>query len=99
MEPRPGSAYLLLMLATSLLALVVLGSQVTLGLSEDTRRILDYADDALCFVFFIDFCRTLWCSPNRLRYFMTWGWIDLLSCIPTVDAFRSGRAARVFRIF
>lgn len=99
MEPRSGSAYLLLMLTTSLIALVVLGAEVALNVSEDTRHILDYADHALCVVFFIDFCKTLWFSPNRLRYFLTWGWIDLLSCIPTIDAFRAGRLARVFRIF
>ena len=29
---------------------------------------------------------------------MTWGWLDLLSSIPAVDALRWGRAARVLRI-
>lgn len=30
---------------------------------------------------------------------MTWGWLDLLSCMPMVDAARFGRIARVVRIF
>ena len=94
-----SSAYLLTMLVTSALALLVLGSQVALNLSSDSRQILDYADDALCAVFFIDFCVTLWRSPNRIRYFFTWGWVDLLSSIPSIDAFRLGRGSRVFRIF
>lgn len=94
-----SSAYLLTMLVTSALALLVLGSQVALNLSSDSRQILDYADDALCAVFFIDFCVTLWRSPNRIRYFFTWGWVDLLSSIPSIDAFRLGRVSRVFRIF
>jgi len=29
---------------------------------------------------------------------VTWGWVDLLSSIPTVGAFRWGRAARVMRV-
>ena len=34
-------------------------------------------------------------ARDRRRYFVTWGWIDLLSSIPTVDALRWGRIARV----
>src|ERR1700741_2437002 len=86
------------MLATSVFALFILGSQVALDLTPESRQILDYADDALCAVFFIDFCVNLWTAPNRLRYFFTWGWIDLLSCIPSIDALRIGRATRILRI-
>lgn len=91
-------AYLLTMLVTSALALLVLGSQVALNLSSDSRQILHFADDALCALFFIDFCVTLWRSPNPIRYFFTWGWVDLLSSIPSIDAFRLGRVSRLFRI-
>jgi len=93
-----SGAYLLAMLVTSILALLILGSEVVFNLDSGSRRILDYADDALCAIFFTDFSLTLWRSPNRIRYFLTWGWIDLLSCIPTIDALRIGRASRVFRI-
>ena len=37
-------------------------------------------------------------APNRWRYFITWGWIDLLSSIPALDVARWGRAARILRI-
>ena len=40
----------------------------------------------------------LWRAPSRTRYFFTWGWLDLVSCIPTVGIARWGRAARVLRI-
>ncbi len=95
---RFSGSYVLLMLATSIIALLVLGSEVVLPLDADSRQVLDYADDALCTLFFVDFCVSLWRAPNRLHYLITWGWIDLLSSIPSIDAFRLGRAARIFRI-
>ena len=94
-----NSAYLLFMLALSIFALLVLGSEVTLDLSSDSRAILNYADDVLCALFFIDFLVLLWRAEDRWRYFVRWGWLDLLSCIPSIDVFRSARIARVLRIF
>jgi voltage-gated potassium channel len=94
-----GGPYLLFMLVLSVFAIFLLGVDVALPVATETREILIYADDALCLLFFGDFCLTLWRAENRWRYFLTWGWIDLLSCIPTVDWLRAGRAARVFRIF
>ena len=91
--------YLLFILALSLFALLLLGASVALPMSSETRQILDYADDILCAAFFIDFLLTLWRAENRWRYFLRWGWVDLLSCIPSVDYFRAGRAARIFRAF
>ncbi len=64
----------------------------------ETRAILGYADTAVCALFFLDFVVTLIRSPNRTRYLLTWGWLDLLSSIPAVDALRWGRAARILRI-
>ena len=49
--------------------------------------------------FFIDFLICLWYAPNRWRYLVTWGWLDLLSSIPTLEIARWGRVARVIRIF
>jgi voltage-gated potassium channel len=37
-------------------------------------------------------------APRKWTYLVTWGWLDLLSSIPTVDALRWGRTARVMRI-
>lgn len=37
-------------------------------------------------------------ARRRIHYLITWGWIDLLSSIPTIGVFRLGRAARVMRI-
>lgn len=34
-----------------------------------------------------------------MRYFITWGWLELLSSIPTLSITRWGRIARIVRIF
>jgi voltage-gated potassium channel len=91
--------YQLFMLALCLYALGALGAQSLLALDHATRTIFDYADYAVCGIFFLDFIVSLIKAPHKSKYFFTWGWIDLASSIPTVDALRWGRAARVLRIF
>ena len=90
--------YQLFMLILSVWALAVLAATRFLPWSESTRTILSYADNLVCGLFFIDFVVTISRAQDRRRYFVTWGWIDLLSSIPTVDALRWGRIARVMRI-
>lgn len=89
--------YQLFMLVLCVYALGMLAFQAT-GPSESTRAILGYADLAVCAVFLGDFVWSLWRAENRWRYFVTWGWIDLLSSIPAIDVARWGRAARILRI-
>ena len=90
--------YQLFMLAISLAVLLALGAATFGGVSDSTRTILNYADTAVCALFFVDFLGNLWRAPRKLHYLATWGWIDLLSSIPVVDALRWGRAARVLRM-
>lgn len=93
----PG--YQLFMLALCLYALGALAIQTTVHLEPGTRSILDYADYVVCSVFFLDFVVSLVRAPDRWRYFITWGWLDLLSTIPNIDVTRWGRAARILRVF
>jgi len=90
--------YQLFMLALCLWALMTLTAGTFFRLDPETQTILDYADTAVCALFFIDFLNTFVRAPNKTRYFLTWGWIDLLSSIPTVGSLRWGRAARAMRI-
>ncbi len=96
-EPSPG--YQLFMLVLCLYALGQLGVQAAFRLEPETQAVIQYADLLVCLIFFIDFLINLARSPDRLRYLRTWGWIDLLSAIPTIDIARFGRLARVLRIF
>ncbi len=90
--------YLVFMLALSIFAVAALAVASFAELSPDTRTVLEYADTAVCGLFLLDFIITLVRSEHRARYLLRWGWLDLLSSIPTIDALRWGRLARVLRI-
>lgn len=90
--------YQLFMLALCGMALLVLGTGAFVQWSESTRTILSYADDVVCALFLVDFLITLRRAQDKKHYLLTWGWIDLLSSIPMIDALRWGRVARFMRI-
>ncbi len=90
--------YQLFMLALSLFALGALAAETFVALSPATLQILRWSDTAVCVLFFADFVVHMVRSRDRWGYFVRWGWIDLISSIPMVDALRFGRAARVLRI-
>lgn len=96
-EPQ-SATYLIYVLSISVLSLVFLAVGALLDANSAIADILDVADTALCALFFIDFLITLTRSKNKRRYLVTWGWLDLLSSIPTVPALRIGRLARVVRV-
>src|SRR6266542_1149184 len=90
--------YQLFMLVLCVLALVGIVVQNASRHDPQVEIVLDYADFMICVAFGIDFVVSLWRAPNRLRYLVTWGWLDLLSSIPTLHVARWGRLARIARI-
>lgn len=99
---KPSSTlapYELFMLALCVYALGAMAFEVLVPVDEGTGRILQWADNAICGFFLLDFVLNVRRAENRWRYLATWGWVDRASSIPMVDALRWGRAARVFRIF
>ncbi len=80
------------------IALLVLATGAFVQWSESTRTILNYADNVVCALFLIDFLITLRPAQDKMHYLLTWGWIDLLSSVPMIDALRWGRVARAMRI-
>ncbi|HEU0055541.1 MAG TPA: ion transporter [Longimicrobium sp.] len=95
--PPAAGPYALLMLALNVYVLLVLAAWTVLPLSPDTARILEYADAAVCAVFLADFARGLVRAKSKPAY-LRWGWIDLVSSIPTIGVLRLGRAVRVVRV-
>src|SRR5215212_2344096 len=65
--------------------------------STEVTRVLDLTDNAICIFFLLDFSIRFYQAENKLR-FMRWGWIDLISSIPTLDFLRAGRALRLIRL-
>lgn len=91
--------YQLFMLALCVYAILALAVERFLPISSATRELLDAADVGVCVLFGVDFVVSLATAKSRWHYLRTWGWIDLLSSIPSVSVLRVGRAARIMRIF
>ncbi len=82
------------------LSIYVLGSLLIttfFKLPEEMVILLNYIDNAICIVFLIDFINRFFKAPSKLQ-FMRWGWIDLISSIPTFEFARAGRALRLIRL-
>ena len=98
------NAYEFVILGLSLYSLAALAVEAVVQLDPDTRQVLGWVDTAICAVFLFDFVFNLVKAENRWRYVVTWGWIDLVSSVPTINVLgwvgflRLGRIARVFRI-
>jgi voltage-gated potassium channel len=93
-----AAVYQLFMLALCVLALVGIVVQNAFRHDPQIELVLDYADFAICVAFGIDFVVSVWRAPKRGRYLITWGWLDILSSIPTLHIARWGRLARIARI-
>lgn len=87
--------YQLFTLVLSLLVIGILFFETTQETGEEVKCLLKWTDYALCILFFIDFVYQLVISENRKRYMLSWGWIDLISCIPI---FGWGRVAKIIRV-
>lgn len=95
---QKSAGYEVFILVLCLFALVAIGIQGAVSLDPEIEGILDFADNFACAIFLMDFLFSLWVARNRWEYFRTWGWLDLLSSIPMLDAARWGRLARIARI-
>lgn len=91
-------AYLVFMLFLSLFALGVMALELTGRMAPESKEIIDWVDSFVCALFFLDFVCQLVRAENRKKYLLTWGLLDLASCVPMVDALRWTRAGRIVRI-
>src|SRR5262245_28356012 len=76
----------------------ILALTTTFPIPQDVERLLVWADTAVCLFLLADFLQIFFRSRNKIEYLLKWGWIDLLSAIPLIEAFRWGRLARIIRI-
>ena len=80
---------------TAIIVLSLLSWRMFLDPKSETVHLIDMIDFGICFVFFIDFLRQIINAPNKLRYLVTWGPIDLAASIPAVHVFRWARVMRI----
>jgi len=67
-------------------------------LAPEVSKLLYVIDDLICALFLYDFFYRFIKAPSKLK-FMKWGWIDLISSIPTFEYLRYGRLIRLIRLF
>lgn len=91
------SVFDILILILSVYVLLTLIIDSFFQLSPELTKLLLFIDNFICFIFLIDFTYRFIKAPSKLK-FMKWGWIDLISSIPTFDVLRYGRLVRIFRI-
>ena len=97
-EPKKKLGFLqIVVIVLSIYVLLALLVDTFFKLPPEVSRILNIVDDAICFVFLFEFCVRFYRAENKLK-FMQWGWIDLLSSIPTFDYLRAGRLWRLIRL-
>ncbi len=84
-------------LILSIFVLIMLFCEIVLPLEKSTKELFRTVDTAVCIVFIGDFLYQIISRKDKLGY-LKWGWIDLISSIPTVGILRIGRLARVARI-
>jgi voltage-gated potassium channel len=87
----------IIVIVLSIYVLVSLLISTFFKLPDEVSKLLDLIDNGICAFFLLEFCTRFYKAENKLR-FMRWGWIDLISSIPTVDFLRAGRALRLIRL-
>ena len=85
------------MLVLSMYVIVALFLQTFFKLPGQVNRLFDNLDFLVCILFLFDVSYRFYKAENKLK-FMKWGWIDVISSIPTINFFRWGRLVRIFRI-
>jgi voltage-gated potassium channel len=81
----------------SVYVLLIFIIQTIFTLPAEVIKVLDFIDNIICVFFLVDFFNRFYKAENKLQ-FLKWGWIDLISSIPTFDALRFGRLLRLIRL-
>lgn len=87
----------IIVIVLSIYVLIALLVDTFFKLPIEVSKVLDLVDNCICVFFLFEFCIRFYQADNKLK-FMKWGWIDLLSSIPTFDFLRAGRALRLIRL-
>lgn len=85
-------------IALSVYILLALLIEILFDLTPELSRLLVIIDNFICIIFLYDFINRLLRAESKLK-FMKWGWIDLLSSIPSISFLRYGRVVRLIRLF
>lgn len=87
----------ILIIVLSIYVLIVLIISIFVKFPVEISKVLLLIDDGICIIFLIDFFIRFSRAENKWK-FMKWGWIDLISSIPSIGYFRAGRLFRLIRL-
>jgi voltage-gated potassium channel len=93
-----ATVFQIFMIILSVYVLGVLFVEAMFSIPPGMKDLLEQIDSFICFIFLGDFFHRFYRARSKWR-FLRWGWIDLISSIPTFDAFRGGSIFRIVRIF
>lgn len=96
-EPEDLNPFQFGILVLSVALLAGLAAEIIFRVPPEVGRLILFIDTTICLLLFIDWVFRFSEAESKLR-FMKWGWIDLLACIPTIDAFRWLRLFRIIRL-
>ena len=84
-------------LVLSAALLLGLGAELIFNVHAEVSRLILFIDTTICGLLFVDWLIRYKEAKSKLE-FMRWGWLDLLACIPTAEAFRILRIFRIVRL-
>jgi voltage-gated potassium channel len=87
----------IIVLVLSIYILLALVADTFFKLPVEVSRLLTLLDDSICVFFIFEFCFRFYHAKNKAK-FMQWGWIDLVSSIPSFPFLRMGRMFRLVRL-
>jgi voltage-gated potassium channel len=86
-----------LVIVLSIYVLVALVLDTILKLPPEVSRLLEMIDNAICAFFIFESVVRFFQAKNKWA-FLKWGWIDVVSSVPTMDFMRAGRLVRLVRL-
>lgn len=96
-EPEEMNPFQFGILILSMALLAGLAAELVFRVPAEVERLILFIDTTICALLFIDWLVRFFDADSKAK-FMKWGWLDLLACIPTVEAFRWLRLFRIVRL-
>ncbi len=81
----------------SIYVIAAISAPLIWRLSAEHLKVLAVFDHVVCGLFLVDFCLRLWSAERKLDY-LRWGWLDLISSVPTFDSLRLAKLFRLVRL-
>jgi voltage-gated potassium channel len=96
---RKSNAYQIFILVLTVLSLLIM-VWLLLPITQQTRELLNWYDNAICFIFLYDFTMNMIdARRNKTSYFIKErGWLDLMGSIPSLGISKYGGLLRLARL-